>query len=247
MQCQIKIKELEIPVCIKNYKTSKSIKIYFKNDILTVTKSPYIAKREVEKLIQKNEQKIYEEYQKIRERKRLKKGIWQNGEKTLYGGEEYIIYRMYHTKNIIRVKVEKEEKRFMIYLPEQIQKEEEEIYIQKAVGRLRKENTEAILQERLPYWSKKMKIPYQSVKVRDAKTRYGSCVPAKKALHFTSRLAMLPKEAIDAIIVHELCHMVHQNHSKEFYQLVEKYIPNYKQINQYLKQKTELIKEVSSL
>lgn len=243
MQYQIKIKELEIPMCIKNYKTSKSIKIYFKNDILTVTKSPYIAKREVEKLIQKNEQKIYEEYKKIIERKRLKKGAWQNGDKTLYNGENYTIAISYYTKNIVRVEVNKQEKSFTIFLPEQIQKEEEETYIKKAVEKLRKRDTEAILQERLPYWSKKMNIPYQSVKVRDAKTRYGSCVPAKKALHFTSRLAMLPQEAIDAIIVHELCHIVHPNHSKQFYQLVEQYIPNYKQIDQYLKNNAKPIRD----
>lgn len=243
MKDRLKMGELEIPLCIKNYKTAKSIKIYFKNGVLTITKSPYIPKKEVEKLIQRNKQKIYEEYKKILEQKRLKKGVWQNGEKTLYDGEEYTIAIVYHAKNIVRVKIEKEEKRFMIYLPEQMRKEEEEIYIKEAVGRLRKENTAAILQERLPYWSKKMNITYQSVAVRDAKTRYGSCVPAKKALHFTSRLAMLPQEAIDAIIVHELCHMVHPNHSKQFYQLVEQYIPNYKQIDQYLKNNARTIRD----
>lgn len=243
MKYVIKIKELEIPLCIKEYKTAKSIKIYFKEDVLTVTKSPYILKNQVDKLLQKNEQKIYEEYKKILEQKRLKKGKWENGRKTLYGGEEYTIMISYHPKDIVRVKLDKEEKRFTILLPEQIQNEEKEFYIEKAVGKLRKVNTEAVLQERLPYWSKKMNIPYESVKVRDAKTRYGSCVPAKRALHFTSRLVMLPKEAIDAIIVHELSHMIHPNHGKEFYQLVERYIPNYKQINQYLKNNAKKVND----
>lgn len=241
MKKRLKVGGLEIPLLIKNYKTAKSIKIYFKNEILTITKSPYVPQKEVEKLLQKNKQKIYEEYKKILEQKRLKKGKWEHGGKTLYNGEDYTTLLYYHTENIVRVELDKKQKIIHIFMPREIQKEEEQIKIEKAVGKLRKASTEVILNERLPYWSKKMNISYHSVKVRDAKTRYGSCVPAKKALHFTSRLAMLPKEVIDAIIVHELCHIVHPNHRKQFYQLVEQYIPNYKQIDQYLKDKGKLV------
>lgn len=241
MKYILKIKDLEIPFCIKNYKTAKSIKLYFKEDILTVTKSPYIPKRELDKLIRLNEQKIYEEYKKIKELKDLKKGRWETGAIILYEGEEYIIDVSYHNKDIVRVRLEKEEKRFCIYLPNQIQKDEEVAYIKKAVRILFKDNTYAVLHERLPYWSKTTNISYNSVKVRDAKTKYGSCVPAKGALHFSSRLIMLPKEAIDAVIVHELCHIIHPNHSKEFYKLVEKYVPNYKEIDKYLKKNSDLI------
>lgn len=46
---------------------------------------------------------------------------------------------------------------------------------------------------------------------------------------------MLPENAIDAVIVHELCHIVHPNHSKQFYNLVKKYIPDYEEIDKYLK------------
>ena len=52
---------------------------------------------------------------------------------------------------------------------------------------------------------------------------------------------MLPEKAIDAVIVHELCHIIHPNHSKNFYELVEKYIPNYKEIDKYLKRNNKLI------
>ena len=51
----LKIKDLEIPLNIQNYKRSKSIKLYFKEGILKVTKSPYVHKREVDKLIKNNE------------------------------------------------------------------------------------------------------------------------------------------------------------------------------------------------
>lgn len=235
MKYILKIKDLEIPLCIKEYKSAKSMKMYFKQETLTITKSPYISKREVDIFIMQNEKNIYEKYKKIVEEKRLKKGKWETGQTILYHGNQYIIYKIYHKKDIIRIKIDEENDLFRIILPKQIKKEEEEENILKAIRILFKENTEAILNERLVFWSKKTKIDYNSVKVRDAKTKYGSCNPKTKALHFSSRLVMLKKEAIDAIIVHELCHIIYPNHSKEFYELVEKYIPNYQEINEYLK------------
>ena len=242
MNYLVKIKDLEIPFCIKNYKTSKSIKLYFKENILTVTKSPYISKKEVEKLIRKNEEKIYEEYKKILELKRLKEEQWQIGQTILYKGEKYIIDIKYNEKNIIKIVIDEQNKIFKIIISKEIKKEEEKNYlIKKAVRKQFKANTEAILEEKLPYWSKITNIKYNFVNVRDAKTKYGSCIPSKKALRFTSRLVMLEEEAIDAVIVHELCHIVHPNHSKEFYNLIERYIPNYKQIDKYLKKNSKLI------
>lgn len=238
----LKIKDAEIPLNIQNYKKSKSIKLYFKEGILKVTKSPYVPKREVDKLIKNNEEKIYEEYKKIEEKKRLNNVRWKNGATILYKGEEYSINKNYDEKNSVRININEESKIFEIQLPLSIKEtKEEEKYILNVIRKLFKNNTEAIIQKRLPYWSNITKINYTSVNVKDAKTRYGSCVPSKKALHFSSRLVMLPNEAIDAVIVHELCHIIHPNHSKNFYDLVEKYIPNYKQIDKYLKKNGKLI------
>ena len=81
-----------------------------------------------------------------------------------------------------------------------------------------------------------MKTKYNTVKVGDTTSQYGSCSPSKKALHFSNRLIMLPEDKIDAIIVHELSHMTHANHSPQFYNLVQKYIPNYFEIDKWLKE-----------
>ena len=83
----LKIKDLEIPLNIQNYKRSKSIKLYFKEGILKVTKSPYVHKREVDKLIKNNEEKIYEEYKKLKEKKSINSTRWENGSNILYKGE----------------------------------------------------------------------------------------------------------------------------------------------------------------
>ena len=73
------------------------------------------------------------------------------------------------------------------------------------------------------------------VKVKEQKKRWGSCTSAKK-IYINSRIAMANLESIDYIIVHEFCHLIHMNHSKDFYNLVKEIIPNYKDSEKWLKE-----------
>ena len=107
--------------------------------------------------------------------------------------------------------------------------------------KLLKKNTEKLLEDRVPYWSKITNIPYKEFKVNDATSKFGSCIPKTKRMHFSSRLIMLPENVIDGIIVHELCHIIYPNHSKDFYNLVKKYIPTYPEIHKWLKKNGGII------
>ena len=237
----LKIKDMKIPYCIKNYKTSKSIKIIFKEDILTITKSPYVSIKEAENFIYKNEENIYEFYKKVEIEKATKKTIWENGESILYKGELYKIEIQYIKQDLINIQIDNEQKKFKIFMSEKCIGKEEE-FSKKIILKIYKQNTEKILYEKLPYWSDITGINYNSFKVRDAKTKYGSCKTKTKDLHFTSRLIMLKDEAIDAVIVHELCHIIYPNHSKDFYNLVLSFIPNYKQLDKYLKECSKYVR-----
>ena len=231
----LKIKELEIPIEIKSYKNSKSIKIYFKGNTLEVTKPKRLSMLALIKILKDDEDKLYEKYKKILASEISTIKQWKTGEIFYYKGEEFTVVREYKNINRISVNLMLEQKQIIISLPKNIEQEQAKIYVDKLIKKLLKSNTEVLIAERLPYWSKIMQIDYNEVKVRDAITRYGSCMPSKKNLYFSSRLIMLPEDKADAIIVHELCHMKHKNHNKEFYDLVAKYIPNYKEIDKWLK------------
>jgi predicted metal-dependent hydrolase len=69
---------------------------------------------------------------------------------------------------------------------------------------------------------------YNRISVRNSRSRWGSC-SAKKNLNFNYKIIFLPADLLDYIIVHELCHLGEMNHSKRFWNLVEKTIPNYKE------------------
>ena len=84
-----------------------------------------------------------------------------------------------------------------------------------------------IFEDRVAIYATMIKVSPKEVKVRHSRSRWGSCT-AKGVITFTERLLCAPLSVIDGIVVHELCHLVHLNHSREFWELVAKYDPDYK-------------------
>jgi len=92
----------------------------------------------------------------------------------------------------------------------------------------------AILPEKVQYFAKIMGVTPTGITVTGAKKRFGSC-SYKDRLCFSYHLMRYPEPAIDYVVVHELAHIVHKNHSKDFYAYVEKYMPDYKERENLLK------------
>ena len=237
----VTLRNENVSTVVRSFKTSKSIKAYYKGNVLYISKPSYVSLREVDSFVRKYEDYLYDEYIKIKANKNLGIKKWTNREQIFYKGRDYSIVTSRNTENLLEIKVDDREKIFYINSPRGMDKDLRVKSILKLIRKLFKSNTERIVEERLEYWSKVTGIKYNSYRVHDATTRYGSCVKSKRALNFSSRLIMLPMDKIDAIIVHELCHIEQANHSQKFYDLVETYIPNYKEIDNWLKKNGNLL------
>lgn len=93
----------------------------------------------------------------------------------------------------------------------------------------------SLIKDKLETLAKQHNFKFKSIKIGNAKSRWGSC-SGKNNLSFSLRLIMAPISVIDYVIVHELCHTIHHNHSKNFWNQVSKFCPNYKEEKIWLKQ-----------
>ncbi len=90
------------------------------------------------------------------------------------------------------------------------------------------------LSQRLEYYSEIMNLDYKELKFRKMKSRWGSC-SSKRTITLNTELIKVKKELIDYVLVHELAHLVHMNHSREFHSFVDLYVENSKNVRKELK------------
>lgn len=97
-----------------------------------------------------------------------------------------------------------------------------------------KQRAKEILPKKVQYFSRLTGLKCTGVKITSAKSRYGSC-NGKNSICFSYILMTKPEKAIDYVVLHELAHTKHHNHSKSFWDLVEKEMPDYKERRKLLK------------
>lgn len=91
------------------------------------------------------------------------------------------------------------------------------------------------LRQRTIFWCDKIGTTVHKVTLKDQKTRWGSCSSLGN-INYNWRIIMAPAETLDYLVIHELCHRIHLNHSPAFWQLVQKYSPAYPAHKRWLKE-----------
>lgn len=210
MKFLIDDKEYEVVIQKKN---NKNTYIRVKEDLkIYVTTSYFASKLYIYNLLEQNKEYL----KKVLTKQEIK----NENTSFKYLGKKYDVIIC----NIVN-KVELDENK--IYTPSE-----------KELNKYIKKNTLELFKERLDYNYNLFleNIPYPKLKIRTMKTRWGVCNKRDNSVTLNSKLIEYNIEALDYVIIHELSHFVHFNHSKEFWMLVSKYNPNYKQIKKYLKE-----------
>ncbi len=102
------------------------------------------------------------------------------------------------------------------------------LYSDDEIAILRKKAKD-IIPQKVEYYSNIMDVKPTDIKINSAKKRYGSC-SGKNSLNFSLYLMDKPEDFIDYVVVHELAHIKHHNHSKDFYGFIKEFLPEYKEI-----------------
>lgn len=96
------------------------------------------------------------------------------------------------------------------------------------------EQAKEIIPVKAEHYASVLGVNYGRITIRNQKTRWGSC-SSKQNLNFNCLLLRAPEEILDYVVVHELCHIRHMDHSKAFWTEVEKILPDYKKRRKWLK------------
>jgi predicted metal-dependent hydrolase len=104
-----------------------------------------------------------------------------------------------------------------------------------AAERALRHEAEELLPARLERISREQKLPYGGLKIRKLTSRWGSC-SSKRDITLSYFLVQLPDELVDYVLLHELAHTTHHNHSPEFWGFMEARVPNLRELRRQIKQ-----------
>ncbi len=150
------------------------------------------------------------------------------GETLLFMGEPLRVQVIWTWMSVIQVGIDKGD--FEIKAP--ISSKEEDRA--QAVHNFYRRQAQKHLKARLLYWSQRTGLSPVGLSIRGQKTRWGSCSGSGE-ISLNWKLLAAPPEVIDYVIVHELAHLKHMNHSPSFWRLVEQWVPNFKKYRSQLR------------
>lgn len=103
-----------------------------------------------------------------------------------------------------------------------------------------KERAAFIISERVAHYQQYFSQQPNKIRIKSPQKRWGSC-NSNRELNFNWKIIMAPMEAIDYVVVHELCHMLHMNHSKEYWSSVEQILPDWKVQKEWFRQHATML------
>ncbi|SKC70388.1 M48 family metallopeptidase [Maledivibacter halophilus] len=227
MKFQYGTKTIEFEV---EYRKRKTLEIRIEPPNNVRVRAPIIAKEEdILRVVKSKGKWITEKLIELKDMEyRKRKKEYVNGESFMYLGRNYSLNILIN-QEVKKPKLKLYQGKFCIYT----NTKEEEI-LKKAVEKWYREKTLEKVIERVNYYQFYFNVRPNLIKVKEQKKRWASCT-SNRDLLFNWRCVMAPAGVLDYIVVHEMCHMIYMNHSKDFWSLVEKIMPEYREKKQWLR------------
>jgi len=213
-------------ISIKRTNRLKTVSLKVKNQEVVLSVPKFVTDSEIDNII---ERKINWIRNKLAIEKKNNFNIkrkYENGEKFLYFGSEYSLKikhsnsdNVYLDNNIMIVEVKNNSKA---------------VHIRNILNNWYIAESKKYLIKTTNYYEVLIGVSVNKLIFGKYKSKWGSC-NSKKTISYDWRIIMAPLEVIHYLIIHELCHIKHLNHSNDFWKTVEKYMANYKLQKKWLK------------
>ncbi len=230
----------EIPVQVI-YSKRKTISLEIKAEGRIIARVPnFLPDKEIKKIIEENKSKLYGKYKEyyLDENQQFPK---VKGYSDIYYSGAALPFVLGELKLIIEKRQGKEDAGiFYRRLPDGgrtltvVTMSEDSEFIRNCITDWYRRYAKETLAKKTAYYSRQMQTDYNRISVREQRTRWGSC-SSKGNLNFNWKLMMMPEVVIDYVVVHELAHRKHMDHSSSFWREVEKTLPDYRERKAWLK------------
>jgi len=151
------------------------------------------------------------------------------GSRLYYMGKSYYV-NMIENENAMEITINFTHSKFHITTPQKYT----DMQLHNAIEHFYKEKAIEKIIPLTKKWANIMCVKPEHISFRYSKNRWGSCSEANR-ISFNYHLVKLSSSLIEYVVIHELAHILHKNHSKEFWKLVHKYLSNYKEKDEKIK------------
>lgn len=225
---QLRIGDHKIPYEERRGVRYRRITLSILGDRLRVSAPKNISTKQLNELLLGKQEWILKHWVAMQD-KRKPQLNYIDGEHFLYRGNTVILKIQKHSRKMLRVSLEGQV--LEVYIPEEIS---DQACIRAALESWYKAQARMVLKDKLDKLAKRMHVSVQTFRLKEQKTRWGSC-SSKGNINLNWRIIMAPDAAIDYIIIHELAHLTHLNHSKQFWQRVADFMPEYEYWKKWFK------------
>lgn len=208
----------------------KSIALSVRDGAIVILSPMHVSDGEIDALIATNADWVRGKLTKQAETKKRTEHRFVDGEQFFYLGEEYPLKVVDGRKPL----AELVEGSFVVHTRRSQTPEQRARSIRAAFLRWYKSEAETVLTQRVAFFSPRIGRTPKRIFFRDYKSMWGKC-DVEGRITFNWKLVMAPEYILDYVVVHEMVHLHHLNHSPAFWQRVEALLPDYKQRRKWLK------------
>lgn len=209
----------------------KNIYISIQNGEVVIKAPWYATNNQIQDVVESKKEWIMQKLAEYQVSPRKVKD-YADGENFQILGEQYTLNIYY--KNINNAILNVDDGKISIILPLQYADEDNTEQISKMIDKMYYMIAEKEIESSLEKMRKLVGLAPEEYVIKKIKTAWGKC-SSKKKITINQDLFMYSRKAIDYVVLHEVCHLKYMNHSKNFWNMVEKYMPDYKEAERELK------------
>lgn len=213
-------------ISIKRTNRLKTVSLKVKNQEVVLSVPKFVTDSEIDNIIERKINWIRNKLAIEKTNSFNIKRKYENGEKFLYFGSEYSLKIKYSNSDNVYL-----DNNIMIV---EVKNNSKAVHIRNILNNWYIAESKKYLIKTTNYYEVLIGVSVNKLIFGKYKSKWGSC-NSKKTISYDWRIIMAPLEVIHYLIIHELCHIKHLNHSNDFWKTVEKYMANYKLQKKWLK------------